>query len=130
MAVVLGIVKAKRALWPRFVDVRKHTFCLYLTHTFWIVLLPAGLKRILPHFADLSWWRGGAQGFLLLLVMFCLIYAGCLLTAKALLSNPRLRWTVGQSAQNGARIGNTQEVSRSVGLMKGSNPIFHEIVGG
>jgi hypothetical protein len=42
--------------------------------------------------------------------MFCLTYAGCLLAVKALLSDPRLRWAIGLSAQGKARTGRTLEL--------------------
>jgi peptidoglycan/LPS O-acetylase OafA/YrhL len=109
VVVVLGILKVKRALWPRFVDVRKHTFGLYLTHTAGIALLGAAFRRLLPYFAPLSRWRESTEGLLLILVMFCLTYAGCLLAVRALLSNPSLRWVVGLPAQSAARIEHTVE---------------------
>lgn len=109
VVVALGIVKVKRALWPRFVDVRKHTFGLYLTHVFGLGVLTVALKRILPHWAALSIWRESTVGLLLILAIFCLTYAGCLLAVKALLSNPRLRWTVGVFARSGARHRQSQE---------------------
>lgn len=110
VVVVLGIVKVKHALWPRFVDVRKNTFGLYLTHFFGIVLLAMAVKRILPHWGSLSMWRESSVGLLLILVVFCLTYAGSLLVVKVLVSNPRLRWAVGVSARSGALVRQTQKV--------------------
>ena len=109
VVMVLGIVKVKHTLWPRFVDVRKHTFGLYLTHIFGLALVGAALKVILPYCAPLSRWRESTEGLLLMLVMFCLTYAGCLLAVRALLSNPSLRWVVGLPAQSVARIEHTEE---------------------
>ncbi len=58
VVVVMGIVKVKGAMWPRFVDVRKHTFGLYLTHAFGFAVLTVVLKPILPRWVALSMWRG------------------------------------------------------------------------
>jgi len=43
-------------------------------------------------------WRTGTEGLLLGLLLFCLTYAGCLIVVRVLLSNDRLRWTVGLPA--------------------------------
>jgi hypothetical protein len=110
VVVVLGIVKVRRSLWPRFVDVRKHTFGLYLTHTLGLAMLVRVLKRLLPYCFSFTGRSQTVVGVLLILVMFCLTYAGCLLAVKALLSDPRLRWAIGLSAQGKARTGRTLEL--------------------
>lgn len=95
VVMVLGIMKLRHAVWPRFVDVRKHTFGLYLTHTVCLAVLTSALKRVLQHWGFPPMWRYGAESLLAGLALFCLTYLGCLLAVRALLSNPRLRWTVG-----------------------------------
>ena len=98
VVMVLAIMKLKRAVWPHFVDVRKHTFGLYLTHTSCLAVLASVLKRILPRSPQSLMWRTGTEGLLLGLLLFCLTYAGCLIVVRVLLSNDRLRWTVGLPA--------------------------------
>jgi membrane-bound acyltransferase YfiQ involved in biofilm formation len=103
LVLVLGIVKVKRAMWPRFVNVRRDTYGLYLSHTIWIIALGAVLRRFLPHCAPLSLWRENAVGLSLIVAIFCLSYAACLLGVRAMILSPYLRWSVGISAPGGAR---------------------------
>lgn len=111
VVVVLAIMKVKRSLWPRFMDVRKHTFGLYLTHTICLALMVRVLRQALPYCASYGTWNETAKISFLIPVMFCLTYASCLLVVKALLANPHLRWTVGLPAQGKAGIARTLELS-------------------
>ena len=97
VVVVLGILKIKRKFWPSIVDVRKDTYGLYLTHSFGLEAFIGVTRWILIRWANLSKWSESTVGFLLIPVIFFLTYAGCLVMVKALLSTPRLRWTVGLS---------------------------------
>lgn len=98
---VLAIVQVKHATWPRFVDVRTHTFGLYLAHPIGL----AALKQILPHFETPLWTShfGAATAFP---IAFTITYGGCLIVVRMLLSCSWLRWTVGLAAhKHPARIG-------------------------
>lgn len=92
---VLAIVKLKRATWPRFVDVRAHTFGLYLTHAIALSLCGAVLKRILPHPLWTVFFKSAPGIVLSLLAAFVVVYGGCLILVRFLLSCSWLRWTVG-----------------------------------
>ena len=88
---VLAIMKLKQATWPRFVNVRAHTFGLYLTHSIGL----ASLKQILLHVAFAAFWGSAAGAALALPIAFFIAYGGCLLVVRALLSCSWLRWTTG-----------------------------------
>lgn len=95
LVAVLAIVKVKRSLWPRFVDVREHTFGLYLTHTVALALICSALKRLLSRFNALSWGESNGGALVLIPSVFVLTYLGCLVVVGAFRSNRTLRWTVG-----------------------------------
>jgi peptidoglycan/LPS O-acetylase OafA/YrhL len=95
---VLAIMKLKHPAWPRFVDVRAHTFGLYLIH-------PIGLattKEILPHVVSAAFLGKRVGAALSLPLVFIMTYGGCLLAIRGLLSCSWLRWTVGLAGQRRA----------------------------
>jgi surface polysaccharide O-acyltransferase-like enzyme len=94
VVVVLAIVKLRKAVWPRFVNVRQQTFGIYLSHTLVLAGAFKGLKLVLPEIGVL-----GSSPLLVLPIMFFLAYASCLLIVRTLLAIPGLRWTVGLPAQ-------------------------------
>jgi peptidoglycan/LPS O-acetylase OafA/YrhL len=102
VVVVLGILKLKHAVWPRFVEVRAHTFGLYLTHTIALALLLPVLVRILPLIAPWEYWRSLPSAMVLLPVMFVLAYGGSLLVVRCMLAQPRLHWAVGLGGSAGS----------------------------
>ncbi len=104
VVVVLAIVRLKRAVWPRFVDVREHTFGLYLTHTAGVALVCFALKQIHPPAALISGWQSGLTAIWVIPAMFVVVYGGCLVLVGALRSIPILRWTVGLAPQKGAAV--------------------------
>ncbi|HEY1501162.1 MAG TPA: acyltransferase [Acidobacteriaceae bacterium] len=89
--VVLAIMKLRHAAWPRFVDVRRHTFGLYLTHPIGL----AAIKQLLPVIAAAAFWGTPIGAALSLPIAFIITYGGCLLVVRTLLACPWLRWTVG-----------------------------------
>lgn len=102
VVVSLAILKASRALWPRFINVRAHTFGLYLTHT--PVLAVLGILAIrFPRYVGVAVLKESVAGNILLMVAtFTLTYGGCLLLVRFLESVPRLRWSVGVGGQGEA----------------------------
>lgn len=88
---VLAIMKLKNAAWPRFVDVRMHTFGLYLTHPIGL----AALKLVLPHVVSAPFWGSRVGAALSIPMAFAMTYGSCLLIIRGLLSCSWLRWTVG-----------------------------------
>jgi membrane-bound acyltransferase YfiQ involved in biofilm formation len=109
IVVVLGIIKLKRAVWPRFVDVRAHTFGLYLTHTVALTIVAFLIVRTLPHCTPPNIWNTVPARMVLLPAMFVAVYGGCLLAVKCMLSYSCLRWTVGLA---GTRTGVTKSRPR------------------
>jgi hypothetical protein len=95
VVVVLAIVRVRRAVWPRFVDVRAHTFGLYLTHTVGLAVLAAILVRVPSRLVPIHSWNSLPGLLLLLPVMFVVTYGACLLLVRALLSRRWLCWAVG-----------------------------------
>lgn len=102
----LALLKAGRPLWPRLIDVRAHTFGLYLTHMPLLAVLGAVAARILRHGNTSALVSSVPGKILVLLLTFVLVYGGSLMTVRLLLSLPLLRWTVGVShrAEAGPRL--------------------------
>jgi peptidoglycan/LPS O-acetylase OafA/YrhL len=120
VAAVLAIMKLRREIWPRFVDVRAHTYGLYLTHSIVLAVLIAAVKRIPGHLLQ-DPFRGGAPEAMLLLPMaFAVTYLGCLLVVRVFLSTRWLRWTVGvgrgMRRAASARQAPVQDVSALAGI--------------
>ncbi|HVT98990.1 MAG TPA: acyltransferase [Acidobacteriaceae bacterium] len=115
IVVVLGIVKLKRAVWPRFVDVRAHTYGLYLTHMVALVLFRFVIVRALPHFISVDLVNSSRAIFVLLPLTFVAVYGGSLFIVKFMLSHKRLRWAVGVARSNRpADASRSRESHRSV----------------
>jgi membrane-bound acyltransferase YfiQ involved in biofilm formation len=100
--VVLLIFKFTRATWPGIVDVRRHTFGLYLTHAIVLTFLLYPLKRIhLPagssvraaDVASVALWATTAIG----------TYLICLGVTRWLAGNSSLEWMVGLFPQEPRR---------------------------
>jgi peptidoglycan/LPS O-acetylase OafA/YrhL len=118
VVVVLAIMKLKRAMWPRFINVRSHTFGLYLTHMVALSIVSAAIVRMHPHvITDI--YRNNSPGMMVLLpIMFVAVYGGSLILVKFLLSQRWLRWTVGLAGNirsSGARVPSLQK-SRATGV--------------
>lgn len=95
VAAVLFIYKFPAATWPRFVDVRKNTFGVYLTHSLTMMCLfpmvklhgvASGVHRLAAS------WTGAALVWALVTVCS---YGLALLLTKALVSQQALGWLVG-----------------------------------
>lgn len=95
VAVVLAMMRLRHAAWPRFVDVRAHTFGLYLTHSVALTVLEPVLVRILPRLGPLRLWKSPFGSSVLIPILFIVVYGGCLLMVRELLSHSWLRWTIG-----------------------------------
>jgi len=92
---VLAILKLKHAMWPRFVDVRKHTYGLYLLHTIVLGFFCLKLQPILLPLGAAPWWIIGTVTLLLIPALFASVYGISLLLVRILLRFPMLRWMVG-----------------------------------
>ncbi len=98
VAVVLLLLKIKRATWPRFVDVRRHTFGLYLSHSMVQILLVSALvEALIRH--PICWVLNTSVGHLVLwLFVLATTYGTSLGITRSLDALPRLRWTIGMPA--------------------------------
>lgn len=93
--VVLLFFKIRRTTYPRWIDVRKHTFGLYFAHSLLLILVVGIFEhypRVVPaaHFSaanvsQLSLW----------LISFLFIYAASLGASIWLADHRHLQWTVG-----------------------------------
>ena len=92
---VLLILKLKGTAWPQFVNVREHTFGLYLTHTSVRALLSTPLKPLLQRIGGEPQWIVWGVSLILVPIFCALVYGISLLLVRSLLARPRLRWTVG-----------------------------------
>ncbi len=99
VVMVLVVMKIKRVVWPRFVDVRAHTFGLYLTHTIGLSLFGAAMMGILSHMPSLAVLSRWPWIAMYIPIVFVVNYGGCLLLVKYLLSQSWLRWSVGVSGK-------------------------------
>ncbi len=100
---VLFIYKFPRATWPRFVDVRKNTFGIYLSHSLVLSCLWRVLKihRIAPTVHRLAAKRGGC--IVLWATVLLSAYALSLLVTKLFVSQSALGWLVGIPKSRTAR---------------------------
>jgi membrane-bound acyltransferase YfiQ involved in biofilm formation len=99
VCVVLTIFKFHRATWPNFVDVRRHTFGLYLAHPLAVTIVLNRLDH--THLLQMrSIYFSDAEGFFGWVAVFLLTYFSCLAVTGWLASEPRLQWMVGLNSQD------------------------------
>lgn len=94
ICVVLMIFKIRRATWPSFIDVRRHTFGLYLSHPVVLMLVMHALRQM-PLRTSTSQYTADVQGILAWLGASLVTYASCLGVTMWLESRPSLEWMVG-----------------------------------
>lgn len=92
LCVILLFLKIRTITWPVFVNVREHTFGLYLAHTPVLGVFAFMLKRI-PQVSAITVGWGGR--FWVSVVLFFLTYSAALLITTALASSHWLKWSVG-----------------------------------
>jgi surface polysaccharide O-acyltransferase-like enzyme len=105
---VLGLTKLRRPTWPRFMDVRAHTFGLYLIHPICIFLLTHGADLIFRSAAGRGngilletytpIWVHPTTGLVLWGSMFLLCYTFSFMIMKAISSNG-LSWVCGRAVK-------------------------------
>jgi peptidoglycan/LPS O-acetylase OafA/YrhL len=96
-SVMVGVsfLKARRALWPHFINVRAQTFGLYLAHTPVLAVLGMLALRFPGNFGGAILKDTVAGSLLLIMATFTVTYGGCLLLVRFLVSIPCLHWIVG-----------------------------------
>lgn len=103
IAVVLVIIKLRRPIWPRALNVRTTTFGIYLTHTIVVWLLVAVIKRtVLSGIDGFTGYAQAATALCLSLGGFVVIYGSSLAVTHWLLGRPRLCWMVGHRGSGAA----------------------------
>jgi membrane-bound acyltransferase YfiQ involved in biofilm formation len=91
ISMVLMIFKFSRATWPTFIDVRRHTFGIYLAHC--VILRPFLhlSKNSRFHWA----YAGNAKGILLWIAVSTVTYLSALTITIWLAKRPSRQWIVG-----------------------------------
>jgi hypothetical protein len=96
LAMALVLFKFKRPTWPWFVDVRRHTFGIYLSHTIVMVAMFSCLRAVCPVVPTLN--LPFALGHVLSAIMLITsTYLISLAITEAIARRPSLRWAVGLS---------------------------------
>lgn len=90
---ILLLMKTPNIVWPRFINVREHTFGIYLAHTPMIMVVSAFLKRMPFARAGVIHSQAGTVGLVLLL--FAFTYALSVAIAVTLSRFEKTRWMVG-----------------------------------
>ncbi len=108
MLAVIGLTKLRRPTWPRFMDVRAHTFGLYLIHPICIFLLTHGADVIFRSLARpdrgtiletyTPVWVHPTMSLVLWASMFLLCYTFSFMIIKAMSSNG-LSWVCGRAVK-------------------------------
>ena len=101
MPLLLAMAKAKRCVWPSFVDVRRNTFGIYLTH--WMIL--AGCWHVGAHvllMTGTSYLQIGLRGRLVFAVaLFFATYGISLWLTRTLAGSRSVAWMVGAGSAKG-----------------------------
>lgn len=95
IAVVLLILKLRHATWPRFVDVRNHTFGIYLSHSMILAIMLGVLRRSLALITPGHLLNSSLEGLALWVVTTAVTYSISLSVTKVIAGRPTLRWMVG-----------------------------------
>jgi membrane-bound acyltransferase YfiQ involved in biofilm formation len=98
IVVVFILLKLRRATWPGFVNVRNHTFGIYLSHTIILILLCDVFSIISQRFYGTSadvLTTSLAVGIAGKIVFTAVTYILSLAVAKAFSANGSLQWVVG-----------------------------------
>jgi hypothetical protein len=96
LAVALVLFKLTRPTWPRFVDVRRQTFGLYLSHMIVMTVFLHLFKTVHRHLGTVFPLFGVDYLFGVLLLI-ALTYFTCLAITEGIARRPSLRWMVGLS---------------------------------
>jgi hypothetical protein len=94
ICMVLVFFKLTRATWPRIVDVRRHTFGIYLTHFIALIVLVRVLKSF-RHFIGAPVNVSNMERVFMWTTLSLLTYLCCLIIASLLAARPSLQWLVG-----------------------------------
>jgi membrane-bound acyltransferase YfiQ involved in biofilm formation len=97
MAVIFMVMKFRKAMWPRFVDVQRHTFGIYLSHTLLLGGILALIRWNLPVNVLAGLNKNVTADLTLRLVVTVFTYLLSLAVTAALAGTPRLQWLVGSA---------------------------------
>lgn len=88
LLVSLALFRLRGRTWPRFVDVSRHTYGVYLIHSVVILILAGVLSHQL-------WWRTPLGSLAAGILLWVVSYTVSLGVTVVLSSEPGLAWTVG-----------------------------------
>jgi surface polysaccharide O-acyltransferase-like enzyme len=100
ICMVLLIFKFRRATWPAFMDVRNHTFGIYLSHSVLLRAFTGLLRHSRRPFKPGSLYARDVDGVLVWIGLAVATYACCLLVTRWLAGRSSLQWTVGLASQD------------------------------
>ena len=115
--VVACLAKLRRRTWPRFVDVGRHTFGIYLSHALVFAFVLMFFHRLLqmralaPYALNMG-LRTGAYALAALMT-----WTTCFLIARAIAATPRLCWMTGLKPDAQRAAAPATESPNSVGDM-------------
>ncbi len=111
---VLILIKLRRATWPRFINVRNHTFGIYLSHTIILILLCDCFSIVLRRFNGTSidvLTSSLSVGIAGKIIFTAVTYILSLAVAKAFSASRSLQWVVG-SPSSEAQLKKTVQMAR------------------
>jgi acyltransferase len=95
--VVLCLCKVRRATWPRFVDVSRHTFGIYLSHALIVGIVLTTVRRLLELSAFAPIVSSVGLRVLLWGVATLIAWTAGFLISREMAATPSLCWLVGLS---------------------------------
>lgn len=95
IAVVLMIMKIRRVTWPHFMNVRRYTFGIYLSHTVMLDGILSCLWRYSPATFLVALRQSVSVTLLTEIIVTCLVYFLCVGITAVLAETPHLQWVVG-----------------------------------
>jgi membrane-bound acyltransferase YfiQ involved in biofilm formation len=99
---VLAIFKFGQPTWPRIMNVRSHTFGLYLCHPIALPLIGYMLKHAAPRI-NVSLHSANLHGVLLRIAIAVVTYTCSWAVTMVIASSPSLQWMIGLPARKTTR---------------------------
>jgi hypothetical protein len=99
ICMVLVLFKLTSATWPRFIDVRRQTFGLYLSHIFVLHVL-VNILKFASRYVRVALWTADIRAISLWIVLSLATYLCSLGITAWLAEKSNLSWIVGLPSQN------------------------------
>ena len=98
IVMVLLILKLRTATWLSFVNVRRDTYGIYLTHAMFLAICLNVLNQIRRSYFSARPIHPDIRGILIWIGLSAVVYLGSLTITRLLAARPQLRWLVGAEA--------------------------------